>query len=144
MLTIFGNQSMPISIQKNNLSKKPTKKRLSFRWFFILVIATSLSVGGFGIWSVERQMKENLAAQLRLVLSGNLESLRVWAEGTKLDAEVLVRQPEIHKSLISLLEMAQSKAMNPEVLRHSIQLTWLRENLGIACQKCGFIRVYHF
>ena len=78
-------------------------------------------------------MKENLAAQLKIVLSGNLESLRVWAEGTKLDAQVLVNQPVIHQSLISLLEMAQSEAIGPDVLRYSVELSWLRKSLGMAC-----------
>ena len=124
--------------QKNDFISKPIKKP-PLPLFFILMIATLLCVGGFGVLSVEKQMKENLAAQLKSVLAGNLESLRVWAEGTKLDAEVLVNQPEIHQGLISLLEMAQSNAIGPEVLQHSLQLTWLRENLGMACQKYGFI-----
>ena len=101
--------------QQNSLYKKPIQKRLSLPLFLTLAIVTLLSVGGLGIWSVEKQMKENLAAQLKIVLSGNLESLRVWAEGTKLDAQVLVNQPVIHQSLISLLEMAQSEAIGPDV-----------------------------
>jgi len=125
--------------QQQNLLKKPRQKRLSFSLFFTLVIVTLLSVGGFGIWAVQQQMKENLAAQLKLVLSGNLESLRVWSEGTKLDAQVLVNQPEIRQSLISLLEMAQSDAIGPDVLRYSVELSWLRKNLGIACKTYGFI-----
>ena len=70
-------------IHQNSLLKKPVQKRLSLSLFFTLANVTLLSVGGLGIWSVEKQMKENLAAQLKIVLSGNLESLRVWAEGFK-------------------------------------------------------------
>ena len=136
--SILGSHPMANQAQKNDFISKPIKKP-PLPLFFILMIATLLCVGGFGVLSVEKQMKENLAAQLKSVLAGNLESLRVWAEGTKLDAEVLVNQPEIHQGLISLLEMAQSNAIGPEVLQHSLQLTWLRENLGMACQKYGFI-----
>ena len=125
--------------QQNSLYKKPIQKRLSLPLFLTLAIVTLLSVGGLGIWSVEKQMKENLAAQLKIVLSGNLESLRVWAEGTKLDAQVLVNQPVIHQSLISLLEMAQSEAIGPDVLRYSVELSWLRKSLGMACKTYGVI-----
>jgi PAS domain S-box-containing protein len=130
---------MAVSIQQDSLPKKPEKKRISLLLFFALVIVTSLSVGGFGIWSVEKQMKENLATQLELVLSGNIESLRIWAKGTKLDARVLANQPEVHQSLISLLEMAQSDAINADVLRYSVELSWLRKNLGAACKTYGFV-----
>jgi PAS domain S-box-containing protein len=130
---------MTISNQQNSLPQKPMRTLLSLRLFFVLAIVISLSVGGFGIWSVEKQMKENLATQLKLVLSANIESLRIWSEGTKLDAQVLANQPEIHQSLISLLEIAQSDAINSDVLRYSVELSWLRKNLGMACKTYGFV-----
>jgi hypothetical protein len=45
----------------------------------------------------------------------------------------------IHQSLISLLEMAQSEAIGPDVLRYSVELSWLRKSLGMACKTYGFI-----
>ena len=141
LITTVFSGLIPVAnpTQQNSLYKKPIQKRLSLPLFLTLAIVTLLSVGGLGIWSVEKQMKENLAAQLKIVLSGNLESLRVWAEGTKLDAQVLVNQPVIHQSLISLLEMAQSEAIGPDVLRYSVELSWLRKSLGMACKTYGFI-----
>lgn len=114
------------------------KKYLSLPLFFFLVIVTLLSVGGFGIWVVEKQMKENMAAQLDVVLLSNLESLRIWAEDTKLDAQVLASQPEIRRKLISLFEIAKSSAITPEILRQSEELIWLRKHLGETCKKYGF------
>lgn len=107
--------------------------------FFTLVIVTLLSVGGFGIRAVEKQMKENLAGQLKLILAGNLESLSIWAEAVKLDVKVLSRQPEINQKLTSLLEIAQSDSATPELLRQTTELSWLRKNLGEACKTYGFI-----
>ncbi|MBT5551605.1 MAG: PAS domain S-box protein [Nitrospina sp.] len=130
---------MAVSIQQDSLPNKPKRTRISLLLFFALIIVTALTVGGFGVWSVEKQMKENLATQLELVLSGNIESLRIWAKGTKLDARVLASQPEVHQSLISLLEMAQSDAINADVLRYSVELSWLRNNLGAACKTYGFV-----
>jgi len=82
---------MTTSIQSNSLPKKPTEKSLPL--FLALVIVTLLSVGGFGIWTVEKQMKDNLATQLKAVLSSNIESLRIWTKDTKSDALVLASQP---------------------------------------------------
>ena len=97
-----------------------------------------LSVGGIGIWSVQKQMKENLVSQLKLMLSGNLESLRTWTENTKLDAKVLSHQPEIRQNLISLIKFAKSNSTNAEDLRKTKELKWLRKNLGAACKTYGF------
>ncbi len=127
---------MPLAIHKNSFfgNKIPSLSLL-----FIITTATLLSVGGFGIWTVEKQMKENLAAQLNLILRGNLESLRIWTEATKLDAQVLSRQPTIHQKLIALLEIAHSDSTTTETLRQTAELAWLRKNLGEACKTYGFV-----
>lgn len=130
---------MTVSSQAGNLVTKSRKRGSSLFIFFLLVFVTLLSVGGVGIWTVERQMKENLAAQLKLILSGNVESLKIWTKGTKLDAQVLSRQPEIHKRLVSLLKFAEPKPITTEALRHTPELAWLRKNLGEACKIYGFV-----
>ncbi|MBC8288152.1 MAG: PAS domain S-box protein [Nitrospinae bacterium] len=84
-------------------------------------------------------MKENLATQLQLILAGNLESLRIWADAIKLDAQVLSRQPEINKKLVSLLTLAQPDSVTVEELRQSSELAWLRKHLGADCKTYGFI-----
>ena len=48
--------------QKNDFISKPIKKP-PLPLFFILMIATLLCVGGFGVLSVEKQMKENFEAK---------------------------------------------------------------------------------
>lgn len=122
-----------------NLITKSKKRSFPLLVFFLLVFFTLLSVGGIGIWTVERQMKENLTAQLKLILSSNIESLKIWAEGTKLDAQVLSRQPDIHERLVSLLEISESTSTTTETLRQSPELAWLRKNLGEACKTYGFV-----
>ena len=130
---------MTDSTQKNNFFKESLKKVPSLSLFFFLAIATLLSVGGLGIWTVEKQMKENFSAQLELILAGNLESLRLWTNDTKRDAQVLARQPEINRKLTSLIEIAQPDSVTAEQLRQTEELTWLRKNLGDACETYGFI-----
>ena len=130
---------MATSIQQGNWLKKLLKKRSSLILFFFLVITTLLGVGGLGIWTVEKQLKEGLSTQLKLILAGNLESLRIWAESTKLDAQVLSRQPEINQKLVSLLALAQLDSTTVEDLRQSPELVWLRKHLGEACNTYGFV-----
>lgn len=127
---------METPIQNNSLPKKPPEKYLPL--FLALVIVTLLSVGGFGIWTVEKQMKDNLATQLKAVLSSNIESLRIWTKDTKSDALVLASQPEVKHKLISLLKIAQPNTVTPDDLRQSTELAWLRKNLGEACKTYGF------
>ena len=127
---------MPTFASKNSSSKQLAEKY--FPLLFIVFIITLLSVGGFGIWSVEKQMKENLAAQLKLVLSGNVESLKIWTEGTKLDAQFLSHQPDIHEKLVSLLETAETKSITTEALSQAPELFWLRKHLGEDCKTYGF------
>ena len=130
---------MSASSPAENLITKTRKRRFSFLIFFLLLFVTLLSVGGVGIWTVERQMKENLAAQLKLILSGNVESLKIWTEGTKLDAQVLSRQPAIYERLVSLLEFAEPKSITTEALHQTPELAWLRKHLGEACKTYGFV-----
>lgn len=125
------------ALQPNSFSQKLIKRLSSLLIFYPLVFVSLLSVGGIGIWTVEKQMKENLATQLKLILSSNAETLRVWSEGTKLDAQILSRQPKTYQKLISLLEIAQSDA-STNILRHSSELAWLRKNLGEDCKTYGF------
>ncbi len=126
-------------LQPNNFSQKLIKRLSSLLIFYPLVFVTLLSVGGIGIWTVENQMKENLATQLKLILSGNAETLNIWTEGVKLDAQVLSRQPKTYQKLISLLEIAKSDSTTNNILRQSSELAWLRKNLGEDCKTYGFI-----
>jgi hypothetical protein len=130
---------MTTAIQQRSFFKGPLKKIPSLSLFFFLVIITLLCVGAFGIWTVEKQMKENLSTQLNLILRGNLESLRIWTESTKLDTQVLSRQAEINQKLISLLEISQPENITAEFLRNTEELAWLRKNLGDACKAYGFL-----
>ena len=130
---------MTAVFKAGNLITKSRKRRFPLVIYFLLVFITLLSVGGSGIWTVERQLKDNLTSQLKLILSGNIESLKIWSDGIKLDAQVLSRQPDIHDRLVSLLKYAESDSITTEALLQRSELTWLRTNLGEACKTYGFV-----
>ncbi len=108
--------------------------RLSFATIFLLA-----AIGWFGLAAVEKEMKRNLAAQLQTTLFANVEALKICVEDKKLDAQVLAAQPEIRKKILSLIELARHEDLKPEFLRETQELIWLREHLGAACKKYGFI-----
>ena len=136
---VTGSKVMTPTTQKKSFFKSGKRKLPPLSLLFILVTATLLGVGGFGIWTVEKQMKENLATQLELIVQGNLESLKIWAQAIKLDTQVLSRQPTINEKLTSLLEIAQPDTITTETLSQSEELAWLRKNLGEACKTYGFV-----
>ncbi|GJL78598.1 MAG: hypothetical protein NPINA01_15870 [Nitrospinaceae bacterium] len=88
---------------------------------------------------MEREMKDNLSKQLQAILSSNVESLNFWIKEKKLDAEVLASQPEIREKLISLINIAKKEDLPATILKQTEELKWLREHLGNACKKYGFV-----
>lgn len=98
-----------------------------------------LGFGGIGIWSVEKNIKKNLAEQLQLSLSANVDALKIWTKDKITDAQVLSEQPEIQDNILSLIEISKRPDANKELFLKSAPLIWLRENLGKACKRYGFI-----
>jgi PAS domain S-box-containing protein len=107
--------------------------------FLVGIMALFIAIGGYGVHSVEQEIKGNLVDQLQLTLAANIESLRLFFEDKKLDAQVLADQPEIRKNILSLIEITKKEDVPAEKLRQSASLEWLREHLGKACKKYGFI-----
>jgi PAS domain S-box-containing protein len=108
----------------------------------VLSIVTTVllaAIGWFGYTAVEREMKNNLAAQLQAILTANVHSLEHWIKDKKMDAEVLASQPEIRKKIVSLINIAQKENVSATLLKQSQELLWLREHLGDACKKYGFV-----
>ncbi len=97
------------------------------------------TIGWYGYQSVEKEMKKNLSAQLATTLSANVESLKIWTEDKKTDAEILAAQPEIREKILSLVALTQEKDISAAFLKQTPELGWLREHLGSACKKYGFI-----
>ncbi|GJL77899.1 MAG: hypothetical protein NPINA01_08880 [Nitrospinaceae bacterium] len=108
--------------------------RLSFATILLLA-----AIGWFGLSAVEKEMKKNLAAQLQTTLSANIEALKIWIEDKKLDAQVLATQPEVRQKILSFIEVSKTKDVGPDILKQTQELRWLREHLGAACKKYGFI-----
>jgi PAS domain S-box-containing protein len=107
--------------------------------FLIGTIALFIAIGGYGVHSVKQEIKGSLVDQLQLTLDANVESLRLFFEDKKLDAQVLADQPEIRKNILSLIEITKKNDVPAETLKQSASLKWLREHLGKACKKYGFI-----
>jgi two-component system, LuxR family, sensor kinase FixL len=107
--------------------------------FSIVTILLLAAIGWLGLTTVEKEMKRNLAAQLQTTLAANVEALKIWIEDQKVDAQVLASQPEILKKILSLIELSKNEDLQPEYLQKTQELIWLREHLGAACKKYGFI-----
>ncbi len=107
--------------------------------FLVGVMILFIAIGGYGVISVKQEIKSNLVDQLQLTLAANVESLRLFFEDKKLDAQVLAEQPEIRKNILSLIEIANKENVSAEKLQQSSSLKWLREHLGKACKKYDFI-----
>ncbi len=105
----------------------------------IIMMICFIVVGGYGVRSVEQEIKSNLADQLQLTLEANIESLRLFFKDKKLNAKVLADQPEIKKNILSLIQLTREKDMSAEELRETSSLKWLREHLGKAVKNFDFI-----
>jgi len=108
--------------------------RLSLGTIFLLA-----AVGWLVLTAVKREMKNNLVDQLQTSLSSNVEALKIWMADKKLDAQVLASQPEIREKVLALVDLAKNKDVGAEFLNQTQELIWLREHLGSACTKYGFI-----
>jgi PAS domain S-box-containing protein len=107
--------------------------------FLVGIMALFIAIGGYGLHSVKQEIKGNLVDQLQLTLASNVESLRLFFEDKKLDAQVLADQPEIRKNILSLIEITKKEDVSAEKLKQTTSLKWLREHLGKACKKYDFI-----
>jgi PAS domain S-box-containing protein len=105
----------------------------------LTTIALLAAIGWFGHAAVEREMKANLSMQLQTLLSAQVASIENWMKDKTRDAEVLASQPEIIAKIISLINIAQKEDVSASVLKQSEELQWLREHLGKACMKYGFV-----
>ena len=128
--------STPFSHDKDRGSVLSDNKYLPA---LIGIMALFIGIGGYGVHSVKQEIQGNLVDQLELTLAANVESLRLFFEDKKLDAQVLADQPEIRKNILSLIEITKKEDVSAEKLRQSASLKWLREHLSKACKKYDFI-----
>jgi PAS domain S-box-containing protein len=128
-----SSQKMPFSAKTFSASVFPN---LALSIITIILLA---AIGWYGHTAVERKMKDNLSAQLQTLLSAQVAFLENWTKDKKRDAEVLASQPEIRAKIISLINTAQKEDVPASVLKQSTELLWLRELLGSACMKYGFV-----
>ncbi len=105
----------------------------------VLLITALLTMGWFGIETVEDRLKENLRAQLKSNLTATILAFNIWAKDKKLDAETLASQPLINKEIQNLIAQTKSIEYSRESLLKSKTLSWLRTHLGKSCWRYGFI-----
>jgi PAS domain S-box-containing protein len=117
----------------NNLTR-------SRNYIYILISVLSLvMIGWLGYRAVEVEVKKEVQNALNSTLSATVHTLDIWTEDKKLEAQVLAAQPETWKNILSLIKLSNSKNMTAESLNQSRELKWLREHLGAACKKYGFV-----
>ncbi|MGK0179462.1 MAG: PAS domain S-box-containing protein [Nitrospinales bacterium] len=119
--------------------REPTLLDTKYLPFLVGTMALFIAIGGYGVYSVKLEIKSSLVNQLQLTLAANVESLRLFFEDKKLDAQVLADQPEIRKNILFLIQLNKKKDLPAKELRQSASLKWLREHLGKACKKYNFI-----
>lgn len=96
-------------------------------------------MGWYGLNAVKEELKKNLSSQLQVTLSSNITALKFWIKDRQQDVEVLAAEPGVRKNILNLLEQTRDEYVSAERLKQSDELIWLRENLGAACRKYGFI-----
>lgn len=106
---------------------------------FLVPLIILIVVGGFGIHAVKEEMQQGVYNNLQSTLSANIQSLDHWIEDKKLDTQVLAAQPEVREKILSLIQLGDSPNVTAHKLKQSEELIWLREHLGDACRKYGFI-----
>ncbi len=104
-----------------------------------ILIICFISVGGYGIHFVKKEIKSNLAFQLKLTLEANIASLRLFFEDKKLVTQILADQPEIREHILSLVQLTAEKDISAEDLRKTPSLNWLRTHLVKATKNYGFV-----
>lgn len=135
------NPTPQSDLEKKSPEWAKSLSTFSFRTGTLIFITIILlaTLGGYELSMVRKEMKNNLSRQLQAILTANVESLRIWMKDIKRDTEVLASQPEIREKIISLGAIAQHKDVAINILKQSSDFKWLRENLGNACKKYGFI-----
>ncbi len=119
---------------------RPEWGGLAFQSAVFVFLIVSLAGIGWGVLrATEREMKQNLAEQLKSTLSANKESFNSWGREKKLDAQVLASQPEIRQKILSQVALAKQEFSTEKSFAQSRDLQWLRKHLGAACAKYGFI-----
>ncbi len=121
----------------SNFFKNLTRSR---NHIYILSSVLGLVViGWLGYRAVEAEVQKEEQNALNSTLTSTLHTIEVWTEDKKLEAQVLATQPETRENMLSLIKLSNSKNVTAESLNQSRELKWLREHLGAACIKYGFI-----
>ena len=108
-------------------------------WIWPLVAAVLLAFVGFGLRTkMERAMKEQIAANLQVILNANAEALRSWAKVVKSDADTLADNSAVRDLIGPLLALAATNGSAPAALLTAPQLPALRTELKSMLERHGY------
>jgi serine/threonine protein kinase len=99
----------------------------------MIPLAAALAVGLVGWWAqttVERALKQRLAAEFETIVDADVTALTVWLEGQAQGAAQLAAIPEVRSAVLSLVEVAREPDATPSVLSAAPELALLRRLIG--------------
>lgn len=105
----------------------------------ILGLMLLLLVGWIGHETVEREVKNNLSAQLQTTLNANVVALKLWIENKRSDSKVWSKEPTVKNDILSLAEKTSNGNWNGEKLLQTRELKRLRQLLRPVCEQYGYI-----
>ncbi len=88
---------------------------------------------------VKDKIQQNISHSLQSLLDANISSLNLWIKEKKIDAEILVTQPQFREKILSHINYSSKSTASPEYLKNSPDLIWLQKHLGPICKKYDFI-----
>ncbi|MFQ5443419.1 MAG: PAS domain S-box protein, partial [Nitrospinales bacterium] len=88
---------------------------------------------------MEREVKNNLSAQLQTALDANAVALKLWIETKRSDSRVWSYEPTVRKSILSLVEKTSHGNWPSEKLFQTPELKRLRQYLGPVCKQYSYI-----
>src|ERR1017187_8277793 len=101
------NQPNPSHSRTSSMSSVLTRTQGFLRtqlWVWPLVAAVLLGFIGFSLRvKMEGVMKQQIAANLQVILNANAEALRSWSTTARMEAENLAEDERVHELVTGLL-----------------------------------------
>ncbi len=132
---------------KFDAEKRRSFKRVSYdsrwlrqrRFWFPLIIAAVLVLVGLGSHiTVEKAMKDMLAAKLETILAADVTGLVIWLDSQKQVVEELVQEPEIATAIRHLAGLKTSGQSPQQREKDVLSRRKVQKMLGPVCRRHGY------